>query len=311
MKVCVSGGAGYIGSILVGNLLNKGYHVRVVDNLRYKQTGLLSYCGNPKFEFVFGDVRDNELLKRSIKDCDVILPLAAIVGAPACDADQNLATEVNYYHVKTIVESASKSQTMILPQTNSGYGIGEKDKFCTENSPLNPISHYGKTKCEAERCVLDHGGISLRLATVFGTSPRMRLDLLVNDFTYKALTDGYIVLFEKHFKRNYIHIRDVCKTFMFMIENYDKCRGNVYNVGLSSANLSKFELATKIKQYVPGFSIQCDEIRQDKDKRDYIVSNEKLESLGWKPDYSLDDGIKELIKGFRILFSNQQAFTNL
>ena len=310
MNVLITGGAGYLGSVLTEVLLNKNNGVVVYDNLMYKQSPLLHLCHRTGLEIIRGDVRDADMLRKEINKADVIIPLAAIVGAPACNRDPELATDVNYLHVKHIADTVSRDQMLILPNTNSGYGVGGA-KVCTEESPLQPLSHYGKTKCDAEKRVLNENGISLRLATVFGTSARQRLDLLVNDFTYKAMTDGYIVLFEKHFQRNYIHIRDVVSAFVFMIDNYDRCRGNVYNVGLSSANLTKYELALKIKEHFPDFSIQCDEYAKDKDQRNYEVSNIKLESLGWKPEYNIDDGINELKKAFGMLFSRQQEFTNL
>jgi nucleoside-diphosphate-sugar epimerase len=313
MNVLVTGGAGYIGSTLVPMLLEREDvdKVYVLDNLIFKQTSLFGYCHHDKLDFVYGDVRNYSLLKFYLDKADVVFPLAAIVGAAACDLDPQMTKDVNLGHVEFICRNFDKNKSLVFPQTNSGYGLGQGDEFCTEESPLNPISLYGKTKCEAEKSVLDFGGIALRLATVFGVSPRMRLDLLVNDFTYKALSDGYIVLFEKHFKRNYIHVRDVAHAFLFMMDNYGKCKNNVYNLGLSSANLSKYELAMRIKEYVPGFSIQCDDIRQDPDKRNYIVSNEKIEKAGWLPTKSLDDGIKELKKAYKMIFRSQQIHSNV
>ena len=255
-------------------------------------------------KFIYGDVRNKSLLKDLVFDFDVIIPLAAIVGFPACDRDKDLATAVNYEHVRYICELVKGTNTKIVyPNTNSGYGIGESGE-CTEESPLNPISHYGVTKVKAEGEVLGIGGISVRLATVFGTSPRMRMDLLVNEFVYKALTDKYITIFEKDFVRNYIHIRDVANVFLFMIENYEKHSGEVFNVGLSDANLSKEQLVEKIKGYVPDFAITYSDYYSDPDKRDYIVSNEKVEATGFVAEYSLDDGIEELIKTYTILIQD-------
>lgn len=303
-KILITGGAGYLGSILVDRLLNSGYEVTVLDNLMYNQTSLIHYSYNKNFNFIYGDVRDIELLTKIVPTFDAIIPLAAIVGFPACDKDKLLATAVNYEHVKTICNLVGGTNIRVVyPNTNSGYGIGENGE-CTETSPLNPISHYGVTKVLAEREVLAIGGISIRLATVFGSSPRMRMDLLVNEFVYKALTDKYITIFEKNFKRNYIHIRDVAKTFQYMLENYQKFSGEVFNVGLSSANLTKAELVEKIKEFVPNFAITYSDFYEDPDKRDYLVSNAKIESTGWKPDWSLEDGIEELIKTYTILIQD-------
>ena len=304
MKILITGGAGYLGSVITEKLLSKGYEVTVLDNLMYNQTSSIIFSHNPNFEFIYGDVRDSELLENLVFDFDVIIPLAAIVGFPACDRDKDLATKVNYEHVRYICELVEGTKVRVVyPNTNSGYGIGESGE-CTEESPLNPISHYGVTKVKAESEVLKIGGISVRLATVFGTSPRMRMDLLVNEFVYKALTDKYITIFEKDFVRNYIHIRDVANVFLFMIENYEEHSGEVFNVGLSDANLSKEELVEKIKGYVPDFAITYSDYYEDPDKRDYIVSNDKIESTGWMPEYSLDDGIVELIKTYTILIQD-------
>jgi nucleoside-diphosphate-sugar epimerase len=240
-----------------------------------------------------------------IPQFDIVIPLAAIVGAPACKKNPSLTQMVNNEAQKNIIKLISPLQKVIFPCTNSGYGIGEKNAFCTEASPLRPISEYGKDKVEIEKAYLDKGSaITFRLATVFGMSPRMRMDLLVNDFVYRAFADKVIVLFEEHFRRNYIHVRDVAKTFLFALEHYDRMKGQPYNVGLSSANLTKRELAEKIKQYVPTLYIHSASIGEDPDKRDYLVSNEKIESLGWMPDHSLDSGIQELLKGYRILKPN-------
>jgi nucleoside-diphosphate-sugar epimerase len=306
MNVLITGGAGYLGSVLIEQLFNHGgiSKLTVYDNLMYNQTSLIHYSWRKNFEFVYGDVRDEKTLAKYVDAADVIIPLAAIVGFPACDRDKDLATAVNYTHVKTICNLVSGSDIKVIyPNTNSGYGIGENGE-CTEESPLNPISHYGVTKVKAEREVLNIGGISIRLATVFGSSPRMRMDLLVNEFVYKALTDKYITIFEKNFKRNYIHIRDVAKTFEYMIENYEKFQGEVFNVGLTSANLTKAQLVEKIKEFVPNFAITYSDFYQDPDKRDYLVSNAKLESTGWNPDWSLEDGIEELIKTYTILIQD-------
>lgn len=302
VKILVTGGAGYIGSILVPALLEKGYEVTVLDNFMYAQTSLLDCCAHSRFSVVRGDCRDKETLRRVLKDADYILPLAAIVGVPACDANKAAAISTNLEAIKLLLSLRSKEQRIIYPCTNSGYGIGEKDKFCTEETPLRPISLYGQTKVEAEKAILDAGNaISLRLATVFGMSPRMRLDLLVNNFVYRAVRDRYLVVFEGHFRRNYIHIRDVARAFIHAIENFDRMKDEPYNVGLSDANLSKLELCAKIKEQLPDFVYFEAPIGEDPDKRDYIVSNEKIERTGFKPIYSLEEGIRELIKGYIIL----------
>ena len=311
MKVLITGGAGYLGSNLTRHLLEAGYSVTVLDNLMYDQVTLLHLFSNPKFQFELGDVRDRKLLQDLVGLNDVIIPLAAIVGMPACKANPELTIAVNYQQVADIIEVLRDDQKLILPNTNSQYG--SSDSIITEESPFNPLSLYAKTKCDAENTMLANGnGVSLRLATVFGVSPRMRLDLLVNDFVYKSVVDGYLVLFEAHFKRNYIHVQDIARTFQFIIENYDKCKGQAFNVGLSTANLSKLELAEKIKSHIPSLVIKQDEFKEDFDKRNYIVSNEKLEALGWKPIYALDYGIKQLISAYKIVINkNNQNFTNL
>ncbi len=305
-KILITGGAGYIGSVLTPYLLDEGFEVTVLDNLLYNQSSLLSCCSNKNFKFIRGDITDFELMKKILPSYDVIIPLAAIVGAPACSLKPDLAKRVNFDAIEFIIENTNKDQKIFFPNTNSGYGIGQKDKFCDETSPLKPVSLYGKLKVEAEKKLLSSNrGISFRLATVFGLSPRMRLDLLVNDFTFRACHDKFLVLFEQHFKRNFIHIKDVAKTFLFGIKNFNIMKGQAFNVGLSSANLSKKELSEKIKKHINDLYIHSSEIGNDPDKRDYIVSNEKLEKLGWRPTYSLDDGIEEIIKAYPLLLLNQ------
>ena len=310
-KVLITGGAGYLGSTLTEHLLNSNYEVTVLDNLMYDQVTLLHLFKRDGFKFELGDVRNKELLQRLVSEHDVIIPLAAIVGMPACKANPELTVAVNYQQVADILEVLRDDQKLILPNTNSQYG--SSDTIITEESPFNPLSLYATTKCDAENAMLAKGnGVSLRLATVFGVSPRMRLDLLVNDFTYKSVVDGYLVLFEAHFKRNYIHVQDIARTFQFVIESYDNCKGQAFNVGLSTANLSKLELAETIKKYIPSLVIKQDDFKEDFDKRNYIVSNEKLEALGWKPIYDLDYGIKQLISAYKIVINkNNQNFTNL
>jgi nucleoside-diphosphate-sugar epimerase len=301
-KILITGGAGYIGSVLTPLLLGEGHSVTILDNFLFNQPTLMESCINPNFAIVRGDCRDKNLMSKLMKDTDYIIPLAAIVGAPACNLDTTAASSINLDAIKLILSLRSKSQRIILPNTNSGYGIGEKGSFCTEESPLSPISLYGRTKVEAERAVLDSGNcITFRLATVFGLSPRMRIDLLVNDFVYRAINDRAVVIFEGHAKRNYIHIRDVSRAFLHGISNFEKMQGNAYNVGLSDANLSKLELCTEIKKHIPGFVFLEAPIGEDPDKRDYIVSNEKIEKTGFKPKYGINEGIKELMKGYTIL----------
>jgi len=301
-KILITGGAGYIGSILVPHLINLGHTVTVLDNFIFKQNSLSHVCVEPKFQIVRGDARDISNLRPLTKDADIIVPLAALVGAPLCDTDVLGASSTNYEAIKTLLSLLSKEQKVLIPITNSGYGVGEKDKLCDEETPLRPITHYGKTKVQAESCVLERGNaISFRLATVFGMAPRMRLDLLVNDFVYRAVNDNAVVLFESHFKRNYIHIRDVSRAFVHAIDNFEKMENEAYNVGLSDANLSKWELCEKIKKYLPKFVFLDAPIGEDPDKRDYIISNTKIEELGFKTQYSLEDGIVELIKGYKMI----------
>lgn len=301
-RILVTGGAGYLGSILCEHLLDAGYHVTVLDNLMYGQEPLFHLCSNANFEFVRGDTRDEATLQRLLAQADYILPLAAIVGAPACDRDPWLAKAVNLEAVRLINRLRSPQQRIVFPVTNSGYGAKSGEVYCTEDSPLEPISLYGRTKVEAEAELLAaENTITLRLATVFGMSPRMRLDLLVNHFTYAAVTDRYLVLFEKSFKRNFIHVRDVADCFLHAIANFDAMRGRTYNVGLDAANMSKEELALKIQEQVPELVIHCSEIGKDPDKRNYIVSNQRLREAGFEAKRSIEDGIRELIKGYRML----------
>lgn len=309
-KILVTGGAGYLGSVMVPELLKKGYEVTVLDNYMFGQTTLADLSYLDSFDVVRGDARDEGLLKKLVKDKDIIIPLAALVGAPLCNRDAIGTVTTNRDAIKTLTEVTAKSQKILMPITNSGYGVGQSGIYCTEETPLNPISTYGKTKVEAEEFILERGNaISFRLATVFGMGPRMRLDLLVNDFVYRAVKDRFIVIFEGHFKRNYIHIRDVARAFMHGIDNFDSMKDEAYNVGLSDANLSKLELCEKIKEQLPDFVIMEAPIGEDPDKRDYIVSNEKIEKTGFQPAVSLEDGIKELIKGYRII--NNSKFSNV
>jgi nucleoside-diphosphate-sugar epimerase len=309
MKILITGGAGYLGSVLTGTLLNKGYSVTVLDKLLFNQTSLLQYTSNPKFKFIYGDVRNLTELEKLCKEADVIIPLAAIVGFPACASDPKLAKEINFDQIVNIVKFTNGQNKKILyPNTNSGYGLGTGQLECTEESPLTPISVYGQTKCDAENFLRNcTDAIVFRLATVFGVSSRMRTDLLVNDFVYKAITDKYIVVFEKSFKRNFIHIEDVANAFLFMLENYDKYKHEIFNVGLSTANLSKQQLLEKIQSHVKDFAVSYNDYYEDPDKRDYIVSNDKIEGTGWKPEWDLDRGIKQLIQGYQMIVPKMGA----
>jgi len=310
ISVLVTGGAGYLGSILVPHLLECGHRVTVLDNFMHRQNSLAHVCADPGFDVVNGDARAEGVLKPLVARADVIVPLDAVVGAPACSRDPLAATSTNRDAIATLCRMASRAQRIIMPITNSGYGVGSKQRECTEETPLRPISLYGRTKVEAEQIVLDReNSISLRLATVFGMSPRMRIDLLVNDFVYRAVNDRFIVLFEGHFKRNYIHVRDVARAFVHALAQFDGMRSQAYNVGLSDANLSKVELCQHIHRQVPDFVFVEAAIGEDPDKRDYIVSNAKIERTGYRPVHSLDDGIRELVTGYRMI--RNTVYTNL
>ena len=310
LKILVTGGAGYIGSILVPDLLNRGHSVTVIDNFMYGQTGLAAIISNPKLELVYGDVRDENLMRKHLKNSDVIIPLAAIVGAPACDRDPILASSINKEAIYWMLKNISANQRVVMPTTNSAYGSGDENNYCDENSPLNPLSLYARDKVAVEKELMQKpNATSFRLATVFGISPRMRLDLLVNNFTFRAVTDGFIVVFEGHFKRNYIHVRDVSNAFQLAIDNPERFEGEIFNVGLSEANISKIELCQRIKNLLPRFTFIESEIGSDPDKRNYVVSNEKIEKIGFKTQINLDAGIQDLIKGLPMF--NHQPFTNI
>jgi nucleoside-diphosphate-sugar epimerase len=301
-RVLITGGAGYIGSILCETLLARGFQVTALDSLMYGEQSLFHLCNRPNFDFVFGDARDERIVTRLVREADVLIPLAAIVGAPCCDRDPLLAKSVNLEAVRLLLKLRSPKQVVVYPTTNSGYGTKSGTVHCTEETPLEPISLYGQTKVQAEAAVLEAPRtVALRLATVFGMSPRMRLDLLVNHFVLAAVTDGYLVLFEKDFKRNFVHIRDVCDCFVHCIGHTDRMAGRPYNVGLDTANLSKEELARKIKEQVPNFYIHHAAVGSDPDKRNYIVSNQRLREAGFEARRSLEEGIRELIKGYRML----------
>ena len=301
-SVLITGGAGYLGSIMTPELLAAGYRVTVLDNFMFKQNSLATSCASANFEVVNGDARNETLMRDLTTKADIVIPLAALVGAPICAKDPIGATSTNLDAQLMLLDMLSKDQRVLMPVTNSGYGIGEKGQFCTEETPLRPISLYGQHKVEVEQRALERENtISFRLATVFGMAPRMRIDLLVNDFTYRAFYDRAIVLFESHFKRNYIHVRDVTRVFLHALENFETMKGEPYNVGLSDANVSKLELCQRIQKQLPNFVFTEAPIGEDPDKRDYIVSNEKIETTGFRPAYSLDDGISDLIKGFTMI----------
>ncbi len=301
-QILVTGGAGYLGSTLVPELLAASHKVTVLDNFMYNQNSLAHVCHHPGFEVVRGDVRIEGTVLPLLKKTDVVIPLAAYVGAPLCARDPVGATTTNHDAIVTMLKHATRSQRILMPTTNSAYGTGDANNHCTEESPLHPISHYAIEKVKVERELMQHpSATSFRLATVFGMSPRMRIDLLVNDFTYRAVHDRFVVLFEAHFKRNYIHVRDVARAFLHGIDNYDKTNGRIFNVGLSDANVSKRELCQIIRRQVPDFTFVEAPIGKDPDQRNYIVSNAKIEATGYKPQVSLDTGIRELIKGYTML----------
>ena len=309
-KILVTGGAGYIGSILVPDLLEKGFEVTVVDNFMYGQTSLASSIKNRNLSLIYGDIRDTNIMAKALSRADVIIPLAAIVGAPACDADPILAESVNKEAILWMVNNISREQILLMPTTNSAYGSGDANNFCDEMSPLNPLSKYARDKVEVEKVILEREkSTSFRLATVFGISPRMRLDLLVNNFMYRAKSDGFVVVFEGNFKRNYIHISDVVRVFNFALDNLSKVTGEIFNVGLSEANISKLELCKLISQIVPKFTYLEAPMGKDPDQRNYIVSNSKIENLGFMPATSLVDGLVELDKGLGMF--DQKLFTNV
>lgn len=301
-NILVTGGAGYLGSTMVPALLEQGHRVTVVDNLMYGQASLNHVCWHPNFEVVRGDIRVERTLSPLLAKADVVIPLAALVGAPLCDRDPVGAQTTNHDAILMMLKLLSKEQRVLMPTTNSAYGSGDENNFCTEESPLRPISTYAIDKVEIEKALMQHpNAISFRLATVFGMSPRMRIDLLVNDFVHRAVYDRFVVLFEAHFKRNYIHVRDVTRAFQHGIANFDTMKGQIYNIGLSDANVSKAELCERIRLQLPRFIVQEAQVGKDPDQRNYIVSNAKIEATGYKPAHSLDAGITELIKGFTLI----------
>ena len=318
-KILITGGAGYIGNVLTQQLVGGGNpenEVTVFDNLIHRQNGILENCAYKNFRFVYGDVRDQNLYGKLIAEHDVIINLAAYVGMPLCKRFPIETKQVNQESAEFLASKVSKNQHVIYTTTNSGYGLGEhkdgKAVFCTEETPLRPISLYGETKCAAETALMQNGNCtSFRLATVMGVSRKMRMDLLVNDFTWRAFNDKFIVLFESHFLRNFVHIRDVVNAIYFAIDVGTPMRGQIYNVGNTSANVNKMDLCLAIKKQVPDFYITESEINKDPDQRNYIVSNEKLESLGWKPFWSLDDTIRELLMACPIIKHSNTSFSDI
>lgn len=309
-NILVTGGAGYVGSVLVPVLLQNGYKVTVIDNFLYKQPSLASVVSNKNFSLVYGDVRDKELMSKHISGSDIIIPLAAIVGAPACLKDPQMASSVNKDSMIWMFDKISSSQQILMPTTNSAYGSGDENNYCDEESKLNPLSLYAKDKVHVEKYLMEkENATSFRLATVFGISPRMRLDLLVNNFVQRALTDRFVILFEGHFKRNYVHVKDVVDAFVFGVNNLDKVKGQIFNFGLSEANISKQQLCERIKNQLPDFTFQDAPLAKDPDQRNYIVSNKKIEAIGMKAKVTLDEGISELIKGLGMFTS--YPYTNL
>lgn len=301
-NILITGGAGYLGSTMVPDMLQAGHKVTVLDNFMFKQTSLNHVCHHPNFSVVKGDIRIERVMVPLMKKADVIIPLAALVGAPLCTLDPVGATTVNHDAIALMLKNLSQSQIVLMPTTNSAYGTGDENNYCTEESPLRPISQYAIEKVQIEKELMQHPNtVSFRLATVFGMSPRMRIDLLVNDFTYRAVYDRFVVLFESQFKRNYIHVRDVSRVFQHALANYDKMKGQIYNVGLSDANVSKKELCQHIQKQLPDFVFLDAPVGKDPDQRNYIVSNDKIEATGFKPQFSLDTGIAELIKGYTMI----------
>lgn len=308
MKILITGGAGYIGSVLVPRLLAEGHEVTVVDSFMYQQTPLLDCCVSPKLTIIRGDARDERLMTGLLPKFDAILPLACLTGAPICDKDPVAAKTINHDAVRFLAEKKGAQQMLIFPSTNSGYGVGEKGIECDEETPLRPVSLYGRLKVELEKYLLDRGDcVTFRFATLFGTAPRMRLDLLVNDFTYRAVVDRFVILFEPHFKRNYLHVRDGAGAFIHAMAKYDQMKGRPFNVGLSDANISKWELCEVIKKYLTNFTFMEAPVGKDPDQRNYIVSNARIESTGFRTTIGLDAGVQELIRGYQVVRRNQYS----
>ena len=304
-NILITGGAGYIGSKLTTRLVQMGHQVTVIDKLMFDKNSLNHLFIYKNFKFIYDDLNKIIIKKNFLRKFDFIIPLAALVGAPLCDKNKHLAIKTNVKSLIKILENLEINQKVIYPTTNSGYGIGKKNRFCTEETPLNPISLYGKTKSDAEKLVMSHkNSISFRLATVFGYSYRMRTDLLVNFMTREAVFNKKLVLFEPNFRRNFIHINDIVEAFIFSINNFRKLKGNVYNLGLSSANITKLELAERIKNIIKELQIFIDKKGFDPDKRDYVVSNKKIEKSGFKATTTLEKGIKELVNVYKYSNTN-------
>lgn len=310
LRFFIPGGAGYIGSVLTESLLQNGHYVHVVDNFFYSQSSLLHLTSHADLKITVGDIRDRALMQKSAAAADVIIPLAALVGAPLCNREPILSEEVNLHAPLALFDMISDNQILLMPTTNSAYGSGDSQNYCDENSPLNPISSYARMKVAVENKLMSReNAISFRLATVFGVSPRMRLDLLVNDFTYRAIKHGELSVFEGHFKRNYIHIRDVVRAFLHAVDNFESMKGQIYNVGLSSANISKLDLCQLIANIIPAFKYTENADQKDPDQRNYIVSNRKIENTGYSPRYSLEDGIREIVTAYPML--NETLMKNI
>tara|TARA_B100000767_G_scaffold265066_1_gene280708 strand:- start:886 stop:1818 length:933 start_codon:yes stop_codon:yes gene_type:complete len=299
-KILITGGAGYIGSILTTKLVDLGHKVTVVDLLKYSSSSLNHLYSFKNFNFIHADVQNGNVMKKLISKNEYIIPLAGLVGAPLCEKYKKEAVSVNYKVIKDCVKY-SKNKKIIFLMSNSGYGVGEQNKFCTEDSPLNPISLYGKTKCDAEKEVIKAKNyVCFRLATVFGFSYRMRSDVMVNNFVFNALKDKKLKLFEPHFRRNFIHVRDVVDCILYTINNFKKMQNNIYNAGINSANITKLQLAQLIKKQIKDLKLSTIKGIKDPDQRNYFVSNDKLKKKGFTAKRNLNEGIKELIKGFNI-----------
>ncbi|PIQ82936.1 MAG: epimerase [Candidatus Omnitrophica bacterium CG11_big_fil_rev_8_21_14_0_20_64_10] len=300
MKILVTGGAGYIGCVLVPMLLERGHSVRVLDSLMYGGAGLLPCFRSGRFEFFPGDIRDPKAIQSAVEGCDAVIHLAAIVGFPACRKDPVLAEEVNVAGTRWVAEAAGKKRLVLFGSTGSNYGA-VPDQVCTEETPLNPVSVYGKTKVAAERMLFnDCRTIAFRFATAFGLSPRMRLDLLINDFVQTALRLKYLVVYEPHFMRSFIHVHDIARSFLFALEHADRMIGQVYNIGAKTMNFSKAQICEMIRKQVD-YYLHYAAVGEDEDKRNYVVSYEKIGGLGYKTTVTVEEGIAELVKGLRLL----------
>ena len=308
-KILITGGAGYIGSKLATKLLDLNFIVTVVDVLKFSSKSLNHLFNNENFSLIKGDVRNKKLMKNLIKKNEFIIPLAALVGAPLCEKNKKEAISVNFESIKYLMKIINKKNKIIYLTTNSGYGVGEKNKYCDEESPLKPISLYGRTKVEAEKNIMKtENTIAFRLATVFGYSYRMRTDLLVNNFVFKAMRDKKLTIYEPNFRRNFIHIDDVVNGILYSIKNFNRLRSNVYNLGLSSANITKHMLAQRIKKKLKFVKIKIIKNKRDPDQRDYYVSNRKIEKKGYKATISIEKGIDELINVFS--YSKEKIINN-